>query len=153
MQLQLVRQRRRRSKCEKQLLKLKAESRSWLNCCAAFWSFIFTKLVHYELVLIRLAVVLCSGLPCSSSWQSPQPAAVTAAEMPAAVAKTFQLKQSSQSRTVARHRVCRIFGRKTEQSRKQKTKQNRSWQSAAGLDSMDIRAGNNKICLLTSWLQ
>lgn len=65
MQLQLVRQSRGRSrsrgKCEKQLLKLQAESRSWLNCCAAFWSFIFTKLVHYELVLIRLAVVLHSA--------------------------------------------------------------------------------------------
>lgn len=54
------------------LLKLKAESRSWLNCCAAFWSFIFTKLVHYELVLIRLAVVLHSALLCFCSWQSPQ---------------------------------------------------------------------------------
>lgn len=63
---------------------------------------------------------------CSSLWQRPQPAAAT--EMPAAVAKTFQLKQSSQSRTVARRRVCRIFGRKTESKgseRSEKRKQNR----------------------------
>lgn len=173
MQLQLVRQKqtkkqkkqmekgketRREGKCENQLLKLKAEcSRGWLNCCAAFWPFIFTKLVHYELVLIRLAV--CSAPPCG---QSPQQQSSRAAEQRCwqQFAKTFQLKQSSQSRTAASRRVCRIFGHKTESKAREKqggktekTKQNRSWQSAVAdwTAWTAWRAGNNEICLLTSW--